>query len=153
VGCQKSACSGRILGRWFDLGHGTDMISTHVCRAGVPAAGDRAVLARAAGPVVVGQGRGDTRAAARSGRATPHDPEAAYVLGRPGRARRAHQAHAGVLSEYIGHYNTGRSHQGDGMGLRAPDDDPDIIAFPVPATQIQRRARLAGLINEYRQAA
>jgi hypothetical protein len=39
------------------------------------------------------------------------------------------------------------------MGLRAPDDDPDIIAFPVPATQIQRRARLAGLINEYRQAA
>jgi hypothetical protein len=24
-----------------------------------------------------------------------------------------------VLSEYIGHYNTGRSHQGDSMGLRA----------------------------------
>ena len=37
-----------------------------------------------------------------------------------------------VLAEYIGHYNTGRSHQGDGMGLRAPDDDPDVIAFPVP---------------------
>ena len=58
-----------------------------------------------------------------------------------------------ILSEYIGHYNTGRSHQGEGMGLRAPDDDPDVIAFPVPATRIQRRARLAGLINEYRQAA
>jgi len=58
-----------------------------------------------------------------------------------------------VLSEYIGYYNTGRSHQGKGMELRAPYDDPDIIAFPVPPAQIQRRARLAGLINEYRQAA
>ena len=59
----------------------------------------------------------------------------------------------GVLSEYIGHYNTGRSHQGDGMDLRAPDDDPDFAASPVPPAQIQRQARLAGLINEYRQAA
>ena len=58
-----------------------------------------------------------------------------------------------ILSEYIGHYNTGRSHQGDGMGLRAPDDNPDVITFPVPATRIRRRTRLAGLINEYRQAA
>jgi transposase InsO family protein len=58
-----------------------------------------------------------------------------------------------ILSEYIGHHNTGRSHQGHGMGLRAPDDDQDVIAFPVPATRIQRRTRLAGLINEYRQAA
>ena len=58
-----------------------------------------------------------------------------------------------ILSEYIGHYNTGRSHQGENMELRAPDDDPEIIALPVPATQIQRRARLAGLINEYKQAA
>jgi hypothetical protein len=51
-----------------------------------------------------------------------------------------------VVSEYIGHYNTGRSHQGDGMGLRAPD----VIAFPGPITRIQRRTRLAGLIDEYR---
>jgi transposase InsO family protein len=58
-----------------------------------------------------------------------------------------------VLSEYIGHYNTGRSHQGTGMGLRAPDDDPGVIVFPVSPAQIQRRARLAGLINEYRQIA
>jgi putative transposase len=58
-----------------------------------------------------------------------------------------------ILAEYIGHYNTGRSHQGEGMGLRAPDDDPDVIAFPVPAARIRRRARLAGLVNEYRQAA
>ena len=58
-----------------------------------------------------------------------------------------------ILSEYIGHYNTGRSHQGEGMGLRAPDDAPDVIAFPVPASRIQRRTRLAGLISEYRHAA
>jgi putative transposase len=58
-----------------------------------------------------------------------------------------------ILSDYIGHYNTGRSHQGEGMALRAPDDDPDIIASPGPATRIRRRSRLAGLINEYRQAA
>jgi putative transposase len=58
-----------------------------------------------------------------------------------------------ILSEYIGHYNTGRSHQGDGMGLRAPEDNTDVITFPVPATRIRRRTRLAGLINEYRQAA
>lgn len=42
-----------------------------------------------------------------------------------------------VLSEYIAHHNTGRSHQGHGMSLRAPDDDPAIIAFPVPATRIR----------------
>jgi putative transposase len=58
-----------------------------------------------------------------------------------------------ILSEYTGYYNIGRSHQGDGMGLRAPDDDPDVITFPVAPAQIQRRARLAGLINEYQQAA
>ena len=58
-----------------------------------------------------------------------------------------------VLSEYIAHYNTGRSHQGKGMSLRAPDDDPDAIASPGPPAQIQRRTRLAGLINEYQQAA
>ena len=58
-----------------------------------------------------------------------------------------------ILSEYIGHYNTGRSHQGDGMDLRAPDDDPDVIAFPVLPARIRCRTRLAGLINEYQQAA
>jgi len=58
-----------------------------------------------------------------------------------------------ILSEYVSHDNTGRSHQGEGMNLRAPDDDPDVVARPVPAARIQRRARLAGLINEYRQAA
>ena len=52
-----------------------------------------------------------------------------------------------ILSDYIGHYNTGRSHQGKDMELRAPDDDPDVIASPIPAARIQRHARLAGLIN------
>ena len=32
-----------------------------------------------------------------------------------------------ALSEYIKHYNAGRSHQGHDMSLRAPDDSPDII--------------------------
>ena len=40
-----------------------------------------------------------------------------------------------ILADYINHYNTGRSHQGEGMGLRAPDDDPDLITFPVPAAR------------------
>ena len=39
------------------------------------------------------------------------------------------------------------------MGLRAPDDNPDVIVFPGLVTRIQRQARLAGLINEYRQTA
>jgi hypothetical protein len=58
-----------------------------------------------------------------------------------------------VLADYIGPYNTGPSHQGKGMALRAPDDNPDAVVFPGPATKIQRRTRLAGLINEYQQAA
>ena len=54
-----------------------------------------------------------------------------------------------ILSDSIGHYYTGRSHQGEGMSLRAPDDDPNVITFPVPVSRIQRQTRLAGLINEY----
>jgi putative transposase len=58
-----------------------------------------------------------------------------------------------VLSEYIAHYNSGRSHQGHGMGLRAPDDDPDVLPFPVCTDRIQLRPRLGGLLNEYQQSA
>ncbi len=58
-----------------------------------------------------------------------------------------------VLSEYVSHYNTGRSHQGHGMALRAPNDDPDVLPFPVRTDRIQLRPRLAGLINEYQQPA
>jgi len=58
-----------------------------------------------------------------------------------------------VLEEFIEHYNAGRSHQGHGMNLRAPNDDPNVIAFPTPNHRIQRRTVLAGLINDYRPAA
>jgi Integrase core domain len=43
--------------------------------------------------------------------------------------------------------------QGHGLGLRAPDDNPDVLPFPVHTDQMQRRPRLAGLINEYQQPA
>ena len=58
-----------------------------------------------------------------------------------------------VLHAYVEHYNAGRSHQGRGVGLRAPDDDPTV--FPVPAIpdRITCRRRLGGLLNEYQSAA
>ena len=52
-----------------------------------------------------------------------------------------------VLDQYTEHYNTGRTHQGDGMHLRAPLDDPNAIPFP--AQRITRTKILDGLINEY----
>ena len=58
-----------------------------------------------------------------------------------------------VLQRYIDHYNNGRSHQGDGMELRAPSDDRNVIPFPAPASRIHRKSVLGGLINEYHTAA
>jgi transposase InsO family protein len=58
-----------------------------------------------------------------------------------------------VLAEFIQHYNTGRSHQGSGLALRAPNDDPNVITLPTQAERIQRRTVLGGLISEYQQAA
>lgn len=58
-----------------------------------------------------------------------------------------------VLSEFIKHYNTGRSHQGPRHGMRAPNDDPNVIPLRTPAEQIRRRTVLSGLISEYQQAA
>ena len=58
-----------------------------------------------------------------------------------------------VLSEYVEHYNAGRSHQGYDMSLRAPDDSPDIIPCPAPAGRIRRKPILGGLINQYQAAA
>jgi putative transposase len=58
-----------------------------------------------------------------------------------------------VMAQYIRHYNTGRSHQGHGLGLRAPDDPPSVVPSPVPPHQIRRRQILGGLINEYQPAA
>jgi hypothetical protein len=58
-----------------------------------------------------------------------------------------------VLSEYVEHYNTGRSHQGHDMSLRAPDDNPGIIPLPSPPDRIRHKPVLGGLINQYRPAA
>ena len=58
-----------------------------------------------------------------------------------------------VLSEYTGHYNTGRSHQGHDMSLRAPDDSPDIIPFAAPPDRIRRKPVLGGPINQYEPVA
>jgi putative transposase len=55
-----------------------------------------------------------------------------------------------VLSEYLEHYNTGQSHQGHGMALRAPKDGSNVIPMPVPINEIRRRKRRGRLINEYR---
>ncbi|MEU1629778.1 hypothetical protein ABZ746_31665 [Streptomyces sp. NPDC020096] len=40
---------------------------------------------------------------------------------------------------------TGRAHRS--LNLRAPDDDPNVIALPAAA--VQRRRVLGGLLNEY----
>ena len=58
-----------------------------------------------------------------------------------------------IMAGYIGHYNTGRSHQGHGLGLHAPDDPPNVIPFPASPHQIRRRQLLGGLIEEYQPAA
>jgi len=57
-----------------------------------------------------------------------------------------------IMTRYIRHYNTGRSHQGQGLNLCAPDDAANIIPFPAPPQQIRQRQLLGGLINEYRPA-
>ncbi|EWM19166.1 integrase core domain-containing protein [Kutzneria sp. 744] len=63
---------------------------------------------------------------------------------------RSHLCH--VLEAYVEHYNAGRSHQGHDVGLRAPDDDPNVIPLPTPVDRIKRTRRLAGLLNDYQPA-
>jgi len=58
-----------------------------------------------------------------------------------------------ALSEYFKHYNTGRSHQGRDMSLRAPDDSPNILPLPASPHLIRRKPVLGGLINDYEAAA
>ncbi|MGW3563892.1 integrase core domain-containing protein [Streptomyces sp. NPDC000941] len=50
-----------------------------------------------------------------------------------------------VLTTYAEHYNGGRAHRS--LGLRAPDDDPNVI--PLPAAGVRRQQVLGGLLNEY----
>jgi transposase InsO family protein len=56
-----------------------------------------------------------------------------------------------ILDRYVAHCNTGRSHQGHNMDLRAPRDDPNVIPLPARHDRIRRRPILAGLINEYQR--
>jgi putative transposase len=58
-----------------------------------------------------------------------------------------------VLDEFVEHHNTGRSHQGVGLDLRAPNDPRNVIPFPAPPERIRRRQRHGGLISEYQPAA
>ncbi|MGW3473023.1 integrase core domain-containing protein [Saccharopolyspora sp. NPDC000995] len=54
-----------------------------------------------------------------------------------------------IRQEYACHFNTHRPHPA--RNQRAPLDDPNVI--PLPTDRIERRQAVAGLINEYRQAA
>ncbi|MBR7829700.1 transposase [Actinospica sp. MGRD01-02] len=56
-----------------------------------------------------------------------------------------------VLEEFTEHHNNGRSHQGRGMDLRAPNDEKNVIAFPTPSERIQRRTVLAGLCRPHQR--
>jgi transposase InsO family protein len=44
-----------------------------------------------------------------------------------------------TLAQYVAHYNTGRSHQGHHMALRAPGDNPNVISLPARHDRIRRR--------------
>ncbi|MFE1937084.1 transposase [Streptomyces sp. NPDC059474] len=50
-----------------------------------------------------------------------------------------------ILTTYPEHYNAGRARRS--LGLRAPDDDPNVILLP--AAEVRRRQILGGLLNEY----
>jgi putative transposase len=56
---------------------------------------------------------------------------------------------ATVLDEYARHYNDHRPHRA--LGQRPPNPPRDVV--DLNASRIQRRRILAGLINEYSQAA
>jgi len=42
---------------------------------------------------------------------------------------------------------------GEGLSLRAPDDDMNVIPAPTRVDRIRRKPVLGGLINEYETAA
>ncbi len=60
-----------------------------------------------------------------------------------------------VFDQYTEHNNAGRTHQGHGLSLRAPLEDPDVIPFPRPHQRIPRRSigpaqRLGRVIEPHR---
>jgi hypothetical protein len=58
-----------------------------------------------------------------------------------------------VLNAYVEHYNSGRSHQGHDLDLRAPGDDPNDIPLPTPVDRIRRKQALGGMLNHYQPTA
>jgi putative transposase len=59
-----------------------------------------------------------------------------------------------VLAEYAAHYNTARPHQG--IGQRAPNDDPDELTatlIDLETARIRRRRVLSGITSEYQAVA
>ncbi|MBB2747038.1 UNVERIFIED_ORG: hypothetical protein FHR35_006917 [Microbispora rosea subsp. rosea] len=53
-----------------------------------------------------------------------------------------------ILHDYARHFSGHRPHQG--RNQLAPLDDPNVAPFP--ATRIERRQAVAGLLNEYHRA-
>jgi hypothetical protein len=51
-------------------------------------------------------------------------------------------------SEYVNHYNTGRSHQRHDIGPAYPDNNPNNIPTPSPSAPDQPETVLGGLIND-----
>ncbi|MEV5432599.1 hypothetical protein [Streptomyces sp. NPDC052701] len=54
---------------------------------------------------------------------------------------------------HVAHCDGGRSHQGAGLSLRAPADDPNAIPFPARAGRTRRAPVPGGPINECEAAA
>ncbi|MFI6586052.1 integrase [Embleya sp. NPDC050493] len=65
----------------------------------------------------------------------------------------AGEHHLRTVLAYVEHYDTGRGHHGDGLHLRAPDDDPHVLAFPARLDRTCRRQVLGGPLDEYPSAA
>jgi putative transposase len=57
-----------------------------------------------------------------------------------------------VLTDYPGHYNSGRPHRGIGLDVPAPSSVAKVTTLPV-VDRVERVDVLGGLIHEYRRAA
>ncbi|MFF7250751.1 hypothetical protein ACFZBU_43630 [Embleya sp. NPDC008237] len=99
--------------------------------------------------VFVVQARGDERAASPAGSPRPASP-ADFAKRWIASVRRectdrlliTGERHLRiVLHAYVAHYNTGRSHQGDGMDLRAPGEAPNVTALPSRPSRAVRAPR------------
>ncbi len=111
----------------------------------------RTLFERVGDPVVLDEAVRVGREAVATTSAT--HPDRAVLLSSTNRILITGRRHLNaVLHAYVDHYNAGRSHQGQCVGLRAPDD-PTVVPVPITPDRIARRRRLGGLLNEYRPAA